>query len=83
MTNGDSRLEDRVQALEELARITSEWAELMERDQERLDHWARDAEQRPQELERSRTASNELVSRMLTITANMQADINEHIETPH
>ena len=82
MTSGDSRLEKREQA-EELARITSEWAELTERDQERLDRWARDAELRLQESERSQTVCNELVSRMLTVTTKMQADINQHIETQH
>ena len=83
MTNGDSRQEQRIRALEELAAVTAEWAELMERDQERLDHWARDAEQRLQELGRSREASNQMVSRMLEITLKMRSDVDEHLETPH
>ncbi len=82
MTNGDERQEERLNALEELTRITTAWAGLMQEAHEEHEEWIhileqrqQASEERQQRIEGRQEESRQLVQGMLAIVSAMQADI--------
>ena len=82
MTNGDSRHEERIRALEEFAAISAELAALMAEGREALERWTselaelqQESGKRIQEMERRQDASRTLLQRLLEITQDIDARV--------
>ena len=82
MTNGDSRHEERIRALEEFAAISAELAALMAEGREALEKWTQELAERQQEsgeriqeMERRQDASRTLLQRLLEKAQDIDARV--------